>query len=80
MDDRVHGKLAQCLQAWVGQTSGDPQYGAVRRAYDIMMNGAALPESNRRQVHGQPRSAHAQAMPREPPKVRLFYHNTKKQR
>ncbi|GAN07366.1 TOM1-like protein 2-like [Mucor ambiguus] len=78
MDDRVHGKLAQCLQTWVNQTGGDPQYGAVRRAYDIMMNGAALSGTNnsRRQVHGQSRSTHA-STPREPPKVRIFHHDTK---
>ncbi|CEP09551.1 hypothetical protein [Parasitella parasitica] len=67
VDDRVHGKLAQCLQAWVGQAGGDPQYGAVRRAHDVMMNGAALAGTNRRQVHGQSRSTHANT-PREPPK------------
>ncbi|CAO3617334.1 unnamed protein product [Mucor fragilis] len=68
-DDRVHGKLAQCLQTWVNQTGGDPQYGAVRRAHDMMMNGAALSGTNdsRRQAHGQSRSTHA-STPREPPK------------
>ncbi|KAL7326225.1 hypothetical protein PS15p_208592 [Mucor circinelloides] len=68
-DDRVHGKLAQCLQTWVSQTGGDPQFGAVRRAHDIMMNGAALQGANnsRRQAHGQSRSTHA-STPREPPK------------
>ncbi|KAI8644416.1 hypothetical protein BD408DRAFT_481379 [Parasitella parasitica] len=66
-DDRVHGKLAQCLQTWVAQANGDPQYGAVRRAYDIMMNGAALSGANRRQLHGQSRSTPANT-PREPPK------------
>lgn len=72
----MHGKLAQCLQTWVGQTGGDPQYGAVRRAHDVMMNGASLSGTNRRQVHGQSRNTHANT-PREPPKVRIFHDDTK---
>jgi hypothetical protein len=60
----VHGKLAQCLETWAGQTAGDPQFNAIKRAYDIIINGNALQGSRRHQ--SQP------VAPREPVKVRYF--------
>lgn len=38
MDDRVHGKLAQCLETWYGQFGADPSFGGIRKAHDIMLN------------------------------------------
>lgn len=35
----MHGKLAQCLGTWNSQYGGDPSFGAVRRAHDVLMNG-----------------------------------------
>ncbi|CAO3656311.1 unnamed protein product [Mucor hiemalis] len=40
-DDRVHGKLAQCLGNWNSQYGSDPNFGAIRRAHDVLMNGVA---------------------------------------
>jgi hypothetical protein len=65
-DDRVHGKLAQCLESWTSQTGGDAQFGAVRRAYDILVNGNGAAVSRKRQ------SRNLQQMPREAPRVSLF--------
>lgn len=67
MDDRVHGKLAQCLETWAGQTAGDPQFNALKRAYDIIINGNALQGGRRQQQTLQ------SVVPREPPKVSKNY-------
>ncbi|KAI8373531.1 hypothetical protein EDC96DRAFT_437891 [Choanephora cucurbitarum] len=47
LDDRVSGKLVQCLESWVSQTGGDPQFGSIRRAYDVMTQGNVLPYNTR---------------------------------
>ncbi|KAI8876406.1 hypothetical protein K501DRAFT_200486 [Backusella circina FSU 941] len=62
VDDRVHGKLAQCLGNWVNQYGNDPAFNAVRKAYDVMMNGASL--SGTRQPHHR---SQQQRVPREEP-------------
>ncbi|KAF7729164.1 hypothetical protein EC973_004932 [Apophysomyces ossiformis] len=38
-DDRVHGKLVQCLQNWADQYGLDPSYAAIRRIHENLMNG-----------------------------------------
>jgi hypothetical protein len=67
MDDRVHRKLAQCLGNWVNQYGNDPAFHAVRKAYDVMMNGVSL--SGARQPHLR---SQQQRVPREQPQVYLI--------
>ncbi|KAI9033659.1 hypothetical protein CLU79DRAFT_724800 [Phycomyces nitens] len=33
-DERVHGKLVQCLQNWMAEYGSEPSFGALRRVYD----------------------------------------------
>ncbi|KAG2233541.1 hypothetical protein INT48_007143 [Thamnidium elegans] len=62
-DDRVHGKLAQCLETWNRQFGTDTNFGGIRRAYDVMMNVGVTPTQKRTsQRFRQP------SLPREPPK------------
>ncbi|KAI9261217.1 hypothetical protein EDC94DRAFT_503921, partial [Helicostylum pulchrum] len=63
IDDRVHGKLAQCLETWNRQFGADTNFGGIRRAYDVMMNAGVTPTQKRSsQRFRQP------SLPREPPK------------
>ncbi|KAI8070553.1 uncharacterized protein B0P05DRAFT_550159 [Gilbertella persicaria] len=65
VDDRVSGKLAQCLESWVGQVGGDPQFGAIRRAYDVMTQGSVLPNKRQQVARNQPST-----VPRQPADVK----------
>ncbi|KAI7908028.1 uncharacterized protein BX663DRAFT_482262 [Cokeromyces recurvatus] len=38
LDDRVRGKLTQCLETWIRQTRVNPQSGAIKKAYDTMIS------------------------------------------
>ncbi|KAI7881740.1 uncharacterized protein EV154DRAFT_450422 [Mucor mucedo] len=58
MDDRVHGKLAQCLETWYGQFGNDVNFGAIRRAHDIMLN------------HVTPKQGRQPSLPRQPVDVK----------
>lgn len=57
MDDKVHGKLAQCLETWYSQFGADPNFGAIRRAHDIMLNNVT------------PKRVHQPSLPRQVAKV-----------
>lgn len=68
MDDKVHGKLAQCLETWYGQFGNDVNFGAIRRAHDIMLN------------HVTPKRDRQSSLPRQVAKVSnkdTFYCNKK---
>ncbi|KAI8387346.1 hypothetical protein BD560DRAFT_382172 [Blakeslea trispora] len=67
LDDRVSGKLVQCLESWVHQTGGDPQFGSIRRAYDVMTQGNVLPHSNRQPISRNKTSSN---QPRQPTDVK----------
>ncbi|KAI9483086.1 MAG: hypothetical protein EXX96DRAFT_556786 [Benjaminiella poitrasii] len=65
IDDRVRNKLAQCLETWVSQAGGNPQSGAIRRAFDIMIS---LQGHSLRHAGQAPSTTRTSSMPKERPK------------
>ncbi|KAI8884590.1 hypothetical protein K501DRAFT_271546 [Backusella circina FSU 941] len=47
LDDKVHGKVVQSLKNWIDHFGSDPASGAVRKAYDVMVNRLVLPDIGR---------------------------------